>query len=95
MKGRVMAGLYNKYHIEKTDGAPVDPEAVYFVLRLDTDREARDAAKAYALACAERGIKHELARDPMALVRALEREFVADLADIIKDIRKEEQDATR
>ena len=34
-------GLYGKYRIEKGDGTPVDPEAVYFTLRLDTDKHAR------------------------------------------------------
>lgn len=28
-------GLYVKYRVEKSDGTPVDPNAVYFVLRLD------------------------------------------------------------
>lgn len=36
-----MTGLINKYIISKTDGFPVDPDAKYFVLRLDVngDRE--------------------------------------------------------
>ena len=41
-------GLYNKYEIRKRDGKLVDPEAVYFVLRLDTDPVARAAARTYA-----------------------------------------------
>ncbi len=28
-------GLYNRYHIAKANGKPVDPNAEYFVLRLD------------------------------------------------------------
>jgi len=40
--------LYRKYKIEKADGSPVDPDAVYFVLRLDTDAAAREAALKYA-----------------------------------------------
>jgi hypothetical protein len=40
-------GLHGKYRIEKTDGTPVDPEAMYFVLRLDTDAAARSAAWTY------------------------------------------------
>lgn len=43
-----MKGWYTKYLIRKTDGSPVDPEAVYFLLRLDTDPHARVAALAYA-----------------------------------------------
>ena len=33
-----MKGLYNKYTITKTDGTPIDSNADYFVLRLDTDK---------------------------------------------------------
>ena len=43
-----MKGLYGKYKIEKADGSPVDPEADYLVLRLDSDKHARIAALAYA-----------------------------------------------
>lgn len=43
-----MQTLYNKYKIEKTSGEPVDPEAVYFVLRIDTDKAARLALMFYA-----------------------------------------------
>ena len=38
----------DKYVVEKADGTPVDPEAQSFVLRLDTDPNARVAARAYA-----------------------------------------------
>lgn len=30
-----MKGLYTKYVIQKSDGSPVDPEAQYFILRID------------------------------------------------------------
>lgn len=46
-----MSGIDLKYRIEKRDGTPIDPEACYFVLRLDTDPAARAAAKAYAENC--------------------------------------------
>jgi len=42
-----MAGLYDKYKIEKADGKPIDPKAKYFVLRIDTDIHARVALRAY------------------------------------------------
>lgn len=45
-----MSDLYNKYTITKTDGTPVDPNAQYFVLRIDTDPAAREALLAYAKA---------------------------------------------
>lgn len=44
----MVEGLYHKYNIAKVDGSPVDPKAVYFILRLDTDRAARVAAWTYA-----------------------------------------------
>ena len=43
-------GWYDKYLIMKADGEPVDPEGVFFVLRLDTDPAAREAALVYAAA---------------------------------------------
>jgi hypothetical protein len=41
-------GLFNKYVVTKADGSPVDLEAEYFVLRLDTDGAAREALACYA-----------------------------------------------
>lgn len=41
-------GLYGKYIINKSDGSPIDKEAKYFVLRLDTDEAARIALQEYA-----------------------------------------------
>jgi hypothetical protein len=43
-----MTKLFSKYKIEKADGSPVDPNAMYFVLRIDTDVHARIALRAYA-----------------------------------------------
>jgi len=54
-------GLYGKYRIEKADGSAVDERAVYFTLRLDTDRHARAAIRAYVESC--RGEEPVLARD--------------------------------
>lgn len=48
-------GLYMKYIVEKSDGSTCDPEACYFVLRLDTQPEARAAMRVYA-----DGIREEL-----------------------------------
>lgn len=42
----------DKYIVTKGNGARVDPESQYFVLRLDTDPNARIAARAYARAVA-------------------------------------------
>lgn len=44
-------GLYGKYIVSKADGTPIDPSADYFVLRLDSDPAAREAALRYADAC--------------------------------------------
>lgn len=62
-----MRGLYGKYTIGKVDGSPVDPQADYFVLRLDTDTNARVAALTYADACEEEN--PELAVDLRARVK--------------------------
>jgi hypothetical protein len=43
----VSRGLYGKYNVTKRHG-PTDPEAQYFVLRLDTDPIALAAARFYA-----------------------------------------------
>jgi hypothetical protein len=40
-------GLDNKYIITKKNGNPVDPNAVYFVLRLDKDPHALNAIETY------------------------------------------------
>lgn len=42
-----MSKLYDKYEIKKVDGE-TNPNAQYFVLRIDTDRHARVALAAYA-----------------------------------------------
>jgi hypothetical protein len=40
--------LYRKYEIRKANGKPVDPNARYFVLRIDSDPSARVATLVYA-----------------------------------------------
>lgn len=40
--------LFGKYIIRKASGEPVDRDAFYFVLRVDTDSHARVALRAYA-----------------------------------------------
>ena len=42
-------GLYRKYIIQKADGTEIDKNADYFVLRLDTDKAAREAILYYAM----------------------------------------------
>jgi hypothetical protein len=49
MAGYMHGGLEkNRYIIQKTNGKPVDPEAQYFVLRVDKDPHARVALAFYA-----------------------------------------------
>lgn len=48
-KSSGMAGLYNKYLVLKNSGEPIDSDAEYFVLRIDTDAAARRAVLHYAL----------------------------------------------
>src|SRR5690348_9196455 len=40
--------LHGKYIVQKADGSPVDLDAQYFVLRVDTDPAAQQAVLAYA-----------------------------------------------
>ena len=68
-------GLYGKYRIEKGDGSPVDPKAIYFTMRLDTDPFARVAARAYVEACREE--QPELARDLERVIRQFDEEWQA------------------
>ena len=42
-------GLYGKFNISKADGSPIDPEADYFVLRLDGDTPYAEASRQAAL----------------------------------------------
>jgi hypothetical protein len=61
-----MTGLYEKYLVTKADGTPTDPNAVYFVLRLDTDKLARLAALRYAALVARQN--PQLAQDLRQLI---------------------------
>lgn len=60
-------GVFGKYILSKASGEQLDPEACYFVLRLDTDEAAQLAAMEYARHCKNR----ELARDVAACVTEL------------------------
>ena len=53
-------GLENKYIIQKADGSEVDPHADYFVLRLDKDKAAREAAHKYAVECDNMQLRKDL-----------------------------------
>ena len=65
-------GIYGKYRVEKSDGSPMDPKAVYFTLRLDTDPHARLAVRMYIASCREE--RPELARDLEELLERIEVE---------------------
>lgn len=60
-------GLYGKYIVTKTSGEPIEPQAQYFVLRIDTDIHARKALVAYA-----RSIREENEPFTRALIEWLE-----------------------
>lgn len=62
-------GIYGKYIIKKTDGSDIDPNACYFVLRLDSDAAAQDAARTYA----EQTDNEELANDILMCLEELHR----------------------
>ena len=65
-------GYYEKYHITKADGTPLPEEAVMFVLRIDTDRVARIAARAYA----DNTDNPQLARDLIRLCSEVEHPII-------------------
>ena len=69
-------GIYGKYLVEKSDGSPVDPKAIYFTLRLDTDPHARAAVRAYAISC--QAENPDLAADLINLLEELEHEQTTD-----------------
>jgi len=64
------SGLYNKYVIAKESGEPLDPDAEYFVLRIDSDPAARMALRYFCLYCAA-----ELAAELQHLLERLDREL--------------------
>jgi len=41
-------GLFGKYLLEKADGGEISEDAVYFILRIDTDVHAKRALFTYA-----------------------------------------------
>lgn len=61
-------GLRQKYFIEKADGSTVDPNACYFVLRLDGEGEHGQACRNAMLVYAEQCGNHRLADDITACV---------------------------
>lgn len=66
-------GLYDKYYVTKTEGA-TDPNANYFVLRMDTDPLAREAAKYYAIMVSDTNptLGHQLMDQIKLLEKAIE-----------------------
>jgi hypothetical protein len=69
-------GLYQKYVVTKADGLPVDPNAVYFVLRLDTKDfygyASRNAIRLYA-----------------KLIKRINPQLASDITDSLFKIWKE------
>ena len=43
------AGLFDKFELTRVDGKPIEPEAEYFVLRLDNDSDAVRAIMSWAV----------------------------------------------
>lgn len=76
-------GLHQKYVVKKADGSPVDPNAMYFVLRLDNGSSDPDhvdacqqAASAYARAIQRNSSAKHL------------HQTAAEILDLIRDLRK-------
>lgn len=57
-----MTGIRMKYKVQKADDTPVDPEACYFVLRLDKDPAARSAMRTYAEHCDNTELAEDITR---------------------------------
>ncbi len=76
------SGLHQRYVISKANGEPVDPNAIYFVLRIDEHGDdpshlnaSREAARAYAEAILrdlEAGHLEDLATDLIRLLNDVE-----------------------
>lgn len=60
LRGMPKSGLYGKYTIQKSDGSPMDPNADYFVLRLDIDPIARLAALEYSYQTDDETLAHQI-----------------------------------
>ena len=56
-----MEGLFRKYIIRKANGKPIDPQAMYFVLRIDTDPVARKALRTYVIETKDEDLAIQLA----------------------------------
>lgn len=55
IKVSTQEGLKHKYNLTKADGRPVDPEGIYFILKLNSkDKAHKEACQAAALEYAER-----------------------------------------
>ena len=74
------AGLHQRYKVERTDGTPIDPNAVFFVLRLDNGGKSslhasagRAAAKEWARVVIEDDINGDLLKVAMDLFDLIER----------------------
>ena len=66
-------GIYPKYIITNING-PTDPKADYFVLRLDNDASAREAAITYARSIKETNLN--LSLDLFMKISQYDREFM-------------------
>jgi len=63
-----MEGLLNKYIIKKTNGKSIDPDAIYFVLRVDKKQKDKNHLQAcikalYAYANSIYAINPKLSKD--------------------------------
>ena len=68
--------LFNKYTIAKSDGSPVDPNARYFVLRLDGTDKFAEASRFAAAMYAE-------------IVDEQEPEFASHIRELVEDCHRE------
>ena len=66
MSNYKQGGYEKKYIIQKTNGKPVDPDADYFVLRLDKDPYALDAL--YMYACSLTYVNPQLSEELISII---------------------------
>lgn len=80
-----VGGLTSKYIIQKANGAPIDENAEYLVLRLDTDPHARSAALHYAEAVGKDN--PVFASDLKELINRITRDREAALTYEVEELR--------
>lgn len=70
-----MEGLTQKYNLTKSDGRPVDPDGIYFVLKLNSNHAD------HRYACQEAALTYAMC------IRPTVPELADDLRDVVHSLR--------